>query len=77
MKLIIEEWKDNLIAEIICYRDTILSCHDPKYAIKAAIAEFIRLKDLFGGGSLFIGPDTLNYPENDDTYPSEWIKIAD
>ena len=77
LKLIIEEWKDNLIAEIICYRTPILSSHNPKYAIKAAITEFIRLKDLFGGGSLFIGPDTLKYPENNETYPSEWIKIAD
>ena len=73
----IEEWKDNLVAEIICYRTPILSSHNPKYAIKASITEFIRLKDLFGGGSLFIGPDTLKYPENNETYPSEWIKIAD
>ncbi len=75
LKLMIQKWEAFTVAEIICYRDPILDSIDPKRAVNAAINEFIRLKDLFEGSSLFIGPDTLNYPENDETYPEEWIKI--
>jgi hypothetical protein len=77
LKLMIEKWEAFTVVEIICYRDQILDSIDPKRAVKAAINEFIRLKNLFEGTSLFIGPDTLNYPENDETYPEEWIKIID
>ena len=77
LKLMIEKWEACTIAEIICYRDPILESDDPKRAVNAAIIEFVRLKKLFGGSSLFIGPDTLNYPEDDETYPKEWIKIIE
>lgn len=76
-KLMIEKWEEFTVAEIICYRDPILDSIDPKRAVKTAINEFIRLRDLFEGSSLFIGPDTLNYPEDDETYPEEWIKIIE
>ena len=76
LKLMIEKWGDKTIAEIICYREPILSNHNQKLAVEAAVLEFLRLKQLFGGSSLFIGPDTLNYPEDDHIYPKEWIKIA-
>lgn len=75
LKLMIEKWENFTVAEIICYRETILESAAPKRAINAAIIEFVRLKKLFGGSSLFIGPDTLNYPEDDETYPKEWIKV--
>lgn len=76
IKIMIEKWDDKMIAEIICYREPILASRDAKQAVHAAVIEFLRLKELFGGSSLFIGPDTLNYPESDDIYPSEWIKVA-
>ncbi len=75
IKLMIDTIDDKTTIEIICYRDPILDSKDPKQAIDAAIMEFIRLKKLFGGSSLFIGPDTLSYPEDDQTYPDEWIKV--
>lgn len=75
-RLIIEKWDEQTIVEIICYREPILISADPKKAVASAILEFRRLKELFGGSSLFIGPDTLNYPENDESYPDEWIKVT-
>jgi len=75
LKLMIEEWEDMVVAEIICYRGAILESSDPKRAVNAAIDEFIWLKELFRGSSLFVGPDNLNYPTNDENYPEEWIRI--
>jgi hypothetical protein len=76
LKLMVEEWEDKAIIEIMCYRDLILNSPTPKLAVHAAILEFIRIKELFLGSTLFIGPDTLNYPESDNYYPKEWIKIV-
>jgi len=76
LKIMIEKWDNKLTAEIICYRGPILSSHDPKQAVRAALLEFLRLKQLLGGSTLYIGPDTLNYPESAKIYPEEWIKIA-
>ncbi len=76
IKLMIEKWYGMIIAEIICFREPILASSDPKQAVYLSVLEFLRLKALFVGSSLFIGPDTLNYPESDDIYPEEWIKLA-
>ena len=77
MMLMIEKWDDQIIIEIICYRETILSNTNPKIAVRAAVLEFAELRRQFGGSALFIGPDNLDYPKDADTYPPHWIKIAD
>jgi hypothetical protein len=61
--------------EVVCYRDPILNSANPKQAIKAFIIHCEQLLSLFEGDSLFIGPDTLSYPDNAQNYPKEWIKI--
>ncbi len=74
-KLLIDNWRERLNIEIICYRAPILDSTNPKLAVKTAIEEFWKLKELFEGKALFVGPDTLDYPINDKIYPEEWIKI--
>ncbi len=76
LKLMIESWDDGGTIEIICYRDPILESASPKLAVKAALSEFMRLKKLFNGGPLFLGPDTLDYPKNGEIYPDFWIKLS-
>ena len=61
--------------EIICYREAILESGSPKDTVATAISEFRRLKRLFQGDSLFIGPDTLDYPKSSNDYPGHWLKI--
>ncbi len=76
LKLIFE--KENGILktlEIICYREPILGSGNPKKAVEVAINELRYLRQLFEGDSLFIGPDTLNYPKNKNEHLKEWLKI--
>lgn len=74
-KLMIGNWGEELNIEIICYRASILDSKNPKLAVKSAIEEFCKLKEIFEGKALFVGPDTLDYPIDDKNYPKEWIKI--
>jgi hypothetical protein len=61
--------------EIICYREPILEYPNPKEAVRTAIHGFRRLKSLFEGDALFIGPDNLDYPKSSAEYPSHWLRI--
>ncbi|MEP3234044.1 MAG: hypothetical protein ABJO30_14560 [Hyphomicrobiales bacterium] len=76
LKLMIDKRDDKLDLENISYREPILSCDEPKRGVKTAATEFVRLKKLFDGEVLFVGPDTLNYPDDTGTHPKEWIKIV-
>ncbi|NNE57444.1 MAG: hypothetical protein HKN36_04990 [Hellea sp.] len=76
LKLMIEKTDDtNISINIICYRDPILDHASPKDVMEKAIIEFHRLRNLFGGGVVFVGPDNLTYPVDDNDYPDHWIKI--
>ena len=74
-KLIFEKCGEILTLEIICYREAILESAYPKDALEKSISELRYIKKLFNGDSLFIGPDTLNYPKNKDDNPKEWLRI--
>lgn len=75
LTLMIEKWQEQVDVEIICERDPIFSSESPKLAVKAAIIEFLRLKELFGGDFLYVGPDTTNYPDGHGIHPEEWIRV--
>ncbi len=77
MKLILWHAHDGngKTVEIICDRNAIINSKNIKLSVKKAIAEIRRIMYLFDGNALFIGPDTLDYPESPNDYPSLWIKI--
>ena len=74
-RLIIEKNDARIPLEILCDRGPILSSPDPRSAVADAISEFRRIKRLFKGDALFVGPDTVQYPENADDYPSCWLRV--
>jgi len=74
-KLMFDRDEAGTALEIICFRDAILSSPEPKQVIADAISEFRHLKHLFQGDALFLGPDTLDYPQSATDYPRAWLKI--
>lgn len=76
LKLIFEKENGLLkTLEIICYRESILGSNNPEKAVEIVINELRYLNQLFKGDSLFIGPDTLNYPKNKNENLKEWLRI--
>lgn len=75
LRLMFEKDDTGTALEIICYREPILGSDNPKEAVATAISEFRYLRRLFQGDALFIGPDTLDYPESATEYPKVWLRI--
>ena len=74
-RLFFEKIDSRIPLEILCDRGPILSSPDPRAAVAEAVSEFRRLKRMFKGDALFVGPDTVQYPESADDYPSCWLRI--
>ena len=75
-RLFFEKIDTRIPLEVLCDRGPILSSPDPRSAVADAISEFRRIKHLFQGDALFIGPDTVQYPESADDYPSCWLRVG-
>ena len=71
-KLMIEQLGN---VEVIVYRENFLPREETYERFHAACLHLKHLQELFGGPALFLGPDTLNYPEWPDTVPQEWYRL--
>ena len=80
-RLMFEKDSASTSLEIICYREPILGSANPKAAVETAISEFRRLKHVFDGDALFIGPDGGDLPDSyrvrvpNDGIEHEWLRI--
>lgn len=70
---LIFEPPDNL--EIIMRRENLLPRDQMKARFIASCGYFARLRAVFGGTALFLGPDTLDYPESANIAPEHWLKL--
>jgi len=61
--------------EIIMRRENLLPRDQTEDRFVASCAHFSRLRDIFGGTALFLGPDTLDYPESANVAPDVWLKL--
>jgi len=61
--------------EIIMRRENLLPHNEMEDRFVASCAHFSRLRDIFGGTALFLGPDTLDYPESANVAPDVWLKL--
>lgn len=75
LKLMLDSEAGATSLEVVCYREGILESGDPKGAVRAAIEEFMRLREVFRGDALFIGPETLNRPRGAEDVPGEWLRV--
>ena len=61
--------------EIIFCRENLLPRNETQPRFIAACNYLRHLQMLLGGEALFLGPDTLNYPDWPDTVPPEWQRL--
>jgi hypothetical protein len=62
----------NAELNIIVYRQNLLPKDETQNRFLAVCSYFKSLYELFGGKALFLGPDTLDYPNWPDLSPGTW-----
>ena len=62
--------------EIVIHRDNLLPRGEMKRRFAASCNHLAQLMDTFDGSALFLGPDTLDYPESPETAPRHWLRIG-
>lgn len=72
IKLMIEP-EANL--EVIIYRENFLPRNETQDRFFAACYHLKYLHELFHAPALFLGPDTLSYPQWPDVVPDEWQRL--
>jgi len=71
IRLIFEPTAD---LEIVIHRDNLLPRSETKRRLAASCNHLAQLRETFGGSALFLGPDTLDYPESPETAPKYWVR---